>query len=189
MMQFLWEMTTFAQLSVANNELRMMRSYLILMVSLALFFAPQIARAQVLFELPECAKTTGDCQLGDAVNTLINVAEFIFGIAGSLTLLMFMYGGFMWVTSGGSASRVSKGKDIIFSAIVGLLIVFLSAAVVQYALKAFNVDQQFNLLQGKPSETIIQGAGSGGSGSSAAPGSANSGTSDSSDTNQNGAGE
>ena len=118
-------------------------------------FVPQGADAQVLFTLPECTKT-GDCQLNDAVNTLIAVAEFIFGISGSLALLMFMYGGFTWVTSGGSEQRITKGRDIVRNAVIGLIIVFMSAAIVQFALTALDVDGQFNFLKGKAGGTVEQ---------------------------------
>ncbi|MAG12080.1 MAG: hypothetical protein CMI52_04750 [Parcubacteria group bacterium] len=117
-------------------------------------FVPQ-ADAQVLFKMPDCTKT-GDCQLNDAVNTLIAVAEFIFGISGSLALLMFMYGGFTWVTSGGSEQRITKGRDIVRNAVVGLIIVFMSAAIVQFALVSLDVDGKFNFLKGKDGGKVEQ---------------------------------
>ncbi len=124
-------------------------------------FVPQAVDAQVLFKMPDCATTkdvkkAGNCQLNDAVNTLIAVAEFIFGISGSLALLMFMYGGFTWVTSGGHEQRISKGKDIVRNAVVGLIIVFMSAAIVQFALISLDVDGSFNFLKGKDGGKVEQ---------------------------------
>lgn len=116
---------------------------------------PADSSGATLFTLPKCIHV-GDCQIADAVNTVLSVAEFIFGIAGSLALLMFMYGGFVWVTSAGSSDRVGKGKKIIQQAVLGLLIVFLAAALVQFALKAFDIDDQFNLLQGQQGQVIKQ---------------------------------
>lgn len=122
-------------------------------------FVPQTVHGQA-FEIPNegaaGCKATGNCQLNDAVNTLISVAEFIFGISGSLALFMFMYGGFVWVTSGGSDTRIAKGREIIQQATVGLLIVFMSAAIVQFAVGALGVDGSFNFLKGKQGETIEQ---------------------------------
>ena len=117
-------------------------------------FVPQGVHAQA-FEIGDCKKD-GNCQLNDAVNTLVSVAEFIFGISGSLALFMFMYGGFVWVTSGGSDTRIAKGREIIQQATVGLLIVFMSAAIVQFAVGALGVDGSFNFLKGKQGETIEQ---------------------------------
>lgn len=62
----------------------------------------------------------------------VQVAQFILGIVGALTLLMFVYGGFTWITSGGSSDRVKKGKDILVGAVIGLLIVFSSYMIVSY---------------------------------------------------------
>ncbi len=121
-------------------------------------FSPQATRAQVFFEIPDeppyHCKSTGNCQIADGVNTIINVAEFLFGISGSLALLMFMYGGFTWVTSGGSEQRITKGRDIVKNAVIGLVIVFLSAAIVQFAILSLDVDSSFNFLKGKAGETV-----------------------------------
>ncbi|MBI5022708.1 MAG: hypothetical protein HZC05_00885 [Candidatus Magasanikbacteria bacterium] len=34
------------------------------------------------------------------------------GITGSLALLFFIYGGFLWLTSGGSPDKIKKGRDV-----------------------------------------------------------------------------
>jgi len=82
----------------------------------------------------------------------LNVAHLILGVVGALTLLMFVYGGLVWVLSGGSADRVKKGKDIIVGSVIGLVIVFSSYLIVQFV--------SVNILGGKfnatlPPETII----------------------------------
>lgn len=112
---------------------------------------PEAVFAQTI--LPECTKK-GDCQIPDMVNTLINVAELIFGIVGSLTLFMFMYGGFVWVTSGGSDERITKGKTILKNAVLGLLVVFLAGAIIKFALAALGVHSDFILLDGLKGETV-----------------------------------
>lgn len=60
------------------------------------------------------------------------------GLIGSIALLMFIYGGFTWLTSGGSPDKVKKGKDIMVWAIIGLVLVFSSVALVQFVLNAFS---------------------------------------------------
>lgn len=39
-----------------------------------------------------------------------NIINAVLGISGSLALLMFIYGGFTWMLSGGNAEKVTKGK-------------------------------------------------------------------------------
>lgn len=48
------------------------------------------------------------------------------GIIGSLTLLMLVWGGFLWLTSAGNPERVKKGTDTMLWATIGVIIVFSS---------------------------------------------------------------
>ena len=51
--------------------------------------------------------------------------SLIVGVIGILATVMVMYGGFRWLTSGGGAGK-NEAKDIILSALVGLVLAFLS---------------------------------------------------------------
>ncbi len=51
-------------------------------------------------------------------------------IVGSLALLMFVYGGVLWMTSRGETKQVTKGKDTIMWATLGLVIIFASYTLV-----------------------------------------------------------
>jgi len=57
------------------------------------------------------------------------------GIVGSLALLMFIYGGFTWMTSAGSAEKVTKGKGIMVWAALGLVVIFSSYALVKFVIE------------------------------------------------------
>lgn len=59
-----------------------------------------------------------------------------FGILGSLALLMFIYGGFTWLTSGGAAEKIQKGKDTMVWAVLGIAIVFAAFAIVTFVINA-----------------------------------------------------
>lgn len=58
------------------------------------------------------------------------------GIAGSLALLFFIYGGFLWLTSGGSPDKIKKGRDVFLWSVVGLVIIFSSYIMVDFVIKA-----------------------------------------------------
>ena len=62
-------------------------------------------------------------------------------MVGSVVLLMFIYGGATWILSAGNSERVQKGKQIIFGAIIGLLIVFGSYTIVYYTLEYMGVTE------------------------------------------------
>lgn len=68
-----------------------------------------------------------------------NVIKTILSIVGALALAMFIYGGFTWLTSGGSSEKITKGKDILIWATIGLAVIFSSYTLVDFLLKAFGL--------------------------------------------------
>lgn len=60
----------------------------------------------------------------------------IIGIAGGIAFLLILYGGFQVLTSGGDPEKLNNGKDIIVSAIAGLLMIIFSVLL----LKIIGVD-------------------------------------------------
>lgn len=65
------------------------------------------------------------------------VIKAIMGIVGSIALVMFIYGGFVWMMAGGNSQAVDKGKSILMWAAVGLIVIFSSYALVQFVFKDF----------------------------------------------------
>ena len=56
------------------------------------------------------------------------------GVVGSLALAMFIYGGFTWMLSGGNATAVEKGKNILIWATIGLIIIFFAYGLVYFVM-------------------------------------------------------
>ena len=86
----------------------------------------------------------------DIPNTNLLIGQLIngiLGVVGSLTLIMFIYGGFVWMTATGNSERITKGKDILIWATLGLVMIFISYALVKFIL--------VNVIQGKPMEDTI----------------------------------
>lgn len=83
----------------------------------------------------DCA-CCGNCQLSDFVGLAVEVSRYIFGISGSLALLMIIYGAFRWLTAAGNAEAVSAGTSAMTAAIIGLLIVFGAWVIVNFVLAA-----------------------------------------------------
>lgn len=65
---------------------------------------------------------------------IINTA---LGVLGSFSLLMFIYGGVTWLTAYGSTEKIQKGRDIMTWAVLGLVLIFGSFALVRFVLGAF----------------------------------------------------
>lgn len=81
-------------------------------------------------------KDDAKCGLDDALEVGVNLSKFILGMLGSVTLVIFMYGGVVWLTSGGNAQRVEYGRNIFEGALVGLMIVLASYVIVNFAITA-----------------------------------------------------
>ncbi len=64
------------------------------------------------------------------------VIKAILGIVGSIALLMFIWGGFLWMTAAGEAKKVEKGKETLVWATVGLATIFFAYAAVSFVIGA-----------------------------------------------------
>lgn len=75
----------------------------------------------------------GICDPAKLIGGIIKAA---LGIVGSIALLMFLYGGFLWLTSAGNEQKITKGKSVIVWAVIGLAVIFLSYAAVGFVIGA-----------------------------------------------------
>lgn len=86
--------------------------------------------------LPDCASQAGGCETLDQLIQLgVNYGRFIMGLSGSLALVMFVWGGFLMLTSAGNAKKVQDGKTKMMAAVVGLIIIFSAFTVVKFGLR------------------------------------------------------
>lgn len=124
----------------------MKKTAFIAYLSLALFFLSfSFCSAASLVDGLKCATPSGttagsgttpaaNCDLNDFLRVGINVVTIIYGVAGSLALAFFIYGGIMWLISGGNPDRVKKGTEIIKNAVIGLVIIFTSYMIINFIL-------------------------------------------------------
>lgn len=101
-------------------------------------------------------RSEGRCDLDDIMQLFVNISILILGVSGSLVLLMFIYGGFLWVTSRGDAKRIEKGKETVTQAVIGFAIIVLSYSIINFAIAALAGDQA-----GSTIEETIDNAGDG----------------------------
>ena len=69
----------------------------------------------------------GDTDLASLLTKIIN---YFLGLVGLIAVLMLIIGGIRYVTSGGNEQTVEKAKSTILYAIIGIVIVVLSYAIV-----------------------------------------------------------
>ena len=97
--------------------------------------------AEEVHLVPESGKESGDYQLNDFILVAVNVAKWILIVSGSLALLAFVVGGFMFVLSGGNRDLVEKGKSSLIGATIGLLVVFLAFTAINYFMNKIGYDE------------------------------------------------
>jgi len=81
----------------------------------------------------------GDCTAGgndndDLKALAAKVVNIISLLVGIVAIIMIIYGGFRYITSGGDSGRVGNAKNTLIYAIIGLIIVALSQFIVHYVL-------------------------------------------------------
>jgi len=84
---------------------------------------------------------TGDYKLDYIREYAIYIAKIILGLVGSLSLLAFVYGGVTFLISGGSPDKIKKGQEILKAAVIGIIITFSSALIINTLLKGVGIDQ------------------------------------------------
>jgi hypothetical protein len=80
--------------------------------------------------------------LGDIYTLPVLVGHIIralLGIVGSLALVVFIYGGFVWMSSVGNGDRVDKGKNILAWAVIGLAVIFSAYALVRFVFEGLGI--------------------------------------------------
>lgn len=66
------------------------------------------------------------------------IISYAMGIIGSLALVMFIYGGALWMLSAGNQEQVAKGKQVLIWAALGLAIIFTAYALVRFVIMAIS---------------------------------------------------
>lgn len=78
-----------------------------------------------------CEDPDTDTGFTDLLRRIINIVSVIIGV---IAVLMIIWGGFKYITSGGAQDRVKSAKDTLLYAIIGLIIVALAQIVVRFVL-------------------------------------------------------
>ncbi len=63
--------------------------------------------------------------VGNIINTLL-------GFLGLIALVLILYAGFTWMTSGGSVEKIKTAKGILTTSIIGLAIIMSAAALTNF---------------------------------------------------------
>jgi hypothetical protein len=77
----------------------------------------------------DCGDTAGVNKL---VGTIVDILSWIVGV---LAVIMVIFAGFQYVSSGGDAGKVSNAKNTLIYAIIGLVVVAFAQTIVKFVLQ------------------------------------------------------
>lgn len=80
---------------------------------------------------PPPANDQGTTRVNTVITTIVNIFSLIVGI---VSVIMIIFGGFKYITSGGDSGKVSEAKNTIVYAVIGLVIVAFAQFIVQFVL-------------------------------------------------------
>lgn len=88
-------------------------------------------------ELNGSSSGTGTCSNGanqdNSLNRIITLVINTFSvIVGFIAIVMMIYGGFKYITSGGDSGKVTSAKNTILYALIGIVIVALAQLLVRF---------------------------------------------------------
>lgn len=87
-------------------------------------------------------ETAGEAKLKTGIASMSipqivgSVIGVFLGLLGVIFMILLVYGGYTWMTSYGNQEKVNKAKEVITSAIIGLIIVLGAYAISSFVINA-----------------------------------------------------
>lgn len=121
-----------------------MRRYLFSLViglvfacGLFVFLGLEPAMAQETASTMESFAETAGFTTGADISTIIaRLIRTFLGFLGVVAVSFMLYGGFLWMTSGGNPERVTRARNVLINAMVGLVITLSAFAITQFVINA-----------------------------------------------------
>ena len=63
---------------------------------------------------------------------LVNIVRYLLTFLAIIAVIIILYAGWLWMTSGGSPDRLRRAKRVLVSAIIGLILIITAFAIVQF---------------------------------------------------------
>jgi cytochrome bd-type quinol oxidase subunit 2 len=86
----------------------------------------------------DAACNTSDVSGNNINNKIAKIINWLSAIIGVVAVIMIIFGGFRYITSGGNDSSVASAKKTILFALIGLVIVALAQLIVKFVLQNVN---------------------------------------------------
>lgn len=63
------------------------------------------------------------------------LTAIVFGLLGTIAVVMVMYSGFLWLTAGGEEDKTKKATTLLFQSVIGLIIILASWTLTYFVLE------------------------------------------------------
>ena len=96
---------------------------------------PAAPEAPARFGLEKAGQGTG---LGkqDPRQTIGNIIDVALGFLGAVALVIVLYGGVLWMTAAGNDEKVAQAKKVLYSGVIGMIIILSAYALSNYVIGA-----------------------------------------------------
>lgn len=91
----------------------------------------------------------------DIKTLLVDIVRYLLSFLGLVAVVIIMYAGWLWMTSGGNQQQLEKAKKTLINAVIGLIIIILSFVIVSWVA---------NWIAGTINNSNIRSGGNSGSG-------------------------
>ncbi|MDP3971078.1 MAG: pilin [bacterium] len=142
--------------SLRNNIVRSIKTAVLLLAFLAIPFAtqaedPATAGFGISIVPSKCWQSSIGCNICDVTLIFTNAANLIAASVSSLSLIMFIVGGFFLIFSSGNEQRVETGKKILIGTVTGLAIVFFAWFAVNFIVRTayYSTAESGNIFSGE----------------------------------------
>ncbi len=98
--------------------------------------------------ITQCGENPMPSQCWDVtvfISLALQIVQYMFGIIGSIALLFFVYGGFVFILSQGNPEQIGHGKAILVSAVLGIVIAFSGYAIVKFVGTVVGIKSDYTL--------------------------------------------
>ena len=118
-----------------NQKLARFAPYVVPCLSVGILalsvFAPGVSAQELS---PDSLKELriGIFQGDNPLEVLVDIIEFVLLLGGIIAFLFALYGGFLYLTAGGDAARAGTGRTVIVNAVIGIIVIFLSYAIIRF---------------------------------------------------------
>lgn len=80
----------------------------------------------------------GSDPAGKTQEIIGKIIKYVLGIIGTISLIVFIYSGIMWMLAGGNDTKIVKAEQAMVWAALGLFVVFISYTIITYLISKFS---------------------------------------------------